>query len=180
MENGKTIDIRDARTARELAKAKASAPQESAGMPEALVRDVEQRASGILFRHADRRRVEDSAVRATMRALEDCEAIVKVGFEGSRLVLARRRKGDVIDDPECDALYETLDSGVYKRFDVLSGGKYGYRWMKLCGSLAEDIEESLRNLMKEMTEEELSSIAADAAFQSVMRKQRSSSPRPSM
>lgn len=111
-----------------------------------------------------------AAAEAILRALGDRAGFARFGDGPVPMMLAKRAKGGTIDDPECDGLYETLSSGIFRRFVAESGGTRSFRWLYLCPASPEHLAAALGHDLDAMDETALRSIPSDAAFQVYKRR----------
>jgi hypothetical protein len=89
-------------------------------------------------------------------------------FSGTEheLVLRAARKGDIIEDPECDADFQALESGIFQRCKVTShGALMRLCWMFLCSS--DDLPDVLAHHPAVIDDTDIGAIGFDACWQSI-------------
>lgn len=116
---------------------------------------------------------------AVKNALKDGPSILRLDDENGEVVLCKRNRGEDIDDPDCDQLFEALSDGVYSRFRKISGNKEGFTWMMVCGADETSIDQYLEHSFKERSDLELAALGVQAVFQSAKHKDPSLGRRPS-
>jgi hypothetical protein len=90
---------------------------------------------------------------------------LKFGEGEDQLVLAYRKKGAAIEDEACDQDFEALQTGVYRRFRKISGGREGFTWMRLCSIEEDDIRDALIERFNAMSHVDIESVPLDATYQ---------------
>lgn len=111
----------------------------------------------------------NSLIGVLHRTLMKSNRMVKIPVRETEIVLGYFSAFDKIDDPDCEEIFETRASGVFKRFTVYSGDQSRYTWMRLCGLDKEELKASLDPYFDDMTENDLEAIKVSLLFQSVKR-----------
>jgi hypothetical protein len=89
---------------------------------------------------------------------------LRLGIENDAPMIAVRARGETIEDPECEDVYEALESGVFKRCVMTSGDVTSWRWLRFCGRDQDSIEAVLDRLADvELDERALDAIAFSLA-----------------
>ena len=107
---------------------------------------------------------------AVKNALKDGPAILRLDDENGEIALCKRNRGEEIDDPDCDQLFEALSDGVYFRFRKTNGDNESFIWMMVCGADETSIERYLERSFKERSDPELAALGVQAVFQSAKHK----------
>jgi hypothetical protein len=90
---------------------------------------------------------------------------LKFGEGPEQLALAYRKKGAVIEDDACEDAFEALQTGVYRRFRKISGGREGFTWMRMSSIEGDDIRDALIEHFNAMSHVDIESLPLDAAYQ---------------
>lgn len=104
------------------------------------------------------------AVDALLRSLPRIP-FLRFGDGADTLALAYRKKGALIEDPDCDQDFEVLQPGVYQRFRKVSGAVEGFTWMRIGALAEEDLRFSLIERLNAMSYVEIESLPLDAGWQ---------------
>jgi len=116
-----------------------------------------------------------AAARAIVKALRRAEGdFLKFGEGDRQVVLALRRRGEEIDDPDCDQVFQALDGGVFRRVRaVSSGGEESFRWLHIGPCLDDYLADVLRSDLEAMPREDLQALPWAFAFATVVSSIRS-------
>lgn len=113
--------------------------------------------------------------------LKACEALIKnlvVGLpmykmetESGDICLAYRKPGEVIDDPDCVELYQALEGGIFRRFNIYRGDEVGHRWMRLGPAEPEFLASALSSDFDTMSDLDIEAIPVSLAFTKYKREE---------
>lgn len=113
-----------------------------------------------------------AAATAIVKALRRAEGdFLRFGDGDGQVVLALRRRGDEIDDPECGHVFRALEGGVFRRVRaVSSSGEETFRWLHLGPCLEDFLADVLRPDLEAMRREDLKAVPLELAFSSVVSR----------
>lgn len=111
------------------------------------------------------------ACESIVSALKKSLPFVKVGDDESAIHLAYRRRGEAIDDPDCEVVYEALEDGVFKRFDMYRGEQHSFKWMRLGPPDASFLASALDADFNQMSDLDVEAIPAGLAFSLYKREE---------
>lgn len=104
------------------------------------------------------------------KLLEENNGFVNVPLDGNRkLVLCYRGVKEEIDDPECDHVFQTLSAGVFRRFEVQSGCKTTYTWMRFTSLDPHEFSSDFQGDFDGLSNQDIEGVAASLVFQKVQR-----------
>ncbi|NTF17219.1 hypothetical protein G6L37_02085 [Agrobacterium rubi] len=99
---------------------------------------------------------------------------LKFGEGENQLVLCYRKRGQIIEDEECDSDSEALQSGVFRRFRKISGDVEGFTWMRISSISDDEILDALIERFHSMSHVDIESLPLDAAYQVMQYEQATS------
>lgn len=111
------------------------------------------------------------ACESIVSVLKKSLPFVKVGDDEGAIHLAYRRRGEVIDDPDCEVVYEALEDGVFKRFDMYRGQQHSFKWMRLGPADADFLASALDADFDQMSDLDVEAIPAGLAFSVYKREE---------
>lgn len=92
------------------------------------------------------------------------------------LTLRFCHKNDVIDDHECNVLFEALETAIYRRYIRIADDAKSFIWMRLCHS--DELEAVLTPMIMKLNHLERESILLDSAFQKMQRDDQDAKDKP--
>jgi hypothetical protein len=107
------------------------------------------------------------AVRAIISSFQGGIPFLRFGEGEEALVLAYRRRGAEIDDPECDQLFVAMDDAVYKRCVKESGGERSFVYLAYSPLSADHLDDALAATFDSLSHETMEILPMDAAHQSM-------------
>lgn len=107
------------------------------------------------------------AVRAIISSFQGGIPFLKFGEGDDALVLAYRKRGAEIDDPECDQLFVAMDDAVYKRCVKESGGERSFVYLAFSPLAADHMDDALAATFDSLSYETMEIMPMDAAHQSI-------------
>lgn len=105
------------------------------------------------------------AVRSIVTSFQAGIPFLKFGDGADALVLAYRRRGAEIDDPDCDQLYVAMADAVYKRCIKISGGEKSFTYMAYSPLSADHLDDALAATFDSLPFETMEIMPMDAAYQ---------------
>ncbi len=112
--------------------------------------------------------LKSAAVRSIISSFKEGIPFLRFGEGNEALVLAYRKRGEEIDDPDCDNLFEALQQGVFKRCLKISGDRTEFVYLYFAPLTDEYLDDALSPSLEALPPEVLETIPYDCAFQ-VMR-----------
>lgn len=106
-------------------------------------------------------------MRAIISSFQGGIPFLKFGEGPEALVLAYRKRGAEIDDPECDQLFVAMDDAVYKRCIKESGGERTFVYLAYSPLEADCLDDALAITFDSLSYETMEILPMDAAHQSM-------------
>lgn len=107
------------------------------------------------------------AARAIVQAFSKGIPFLKFGDGAEALVLAYRKTGEVIEDPDSKDCFEVLESGVFKRCIRQRGDERSYTYLRFSSLEPEQLQGALSSSFESLPFETMEILPMDAAFQSM-------------
>jgi hypothetical protein len=107
------------------------------------------------------------AVRAIVSSFQAGIPFLKFGDGNDALVLAYRKRGEEIDDPDCDQLYVAMDDAVFKRCIKESGGERSFTYLAYSPLSSDYLDDALAATFDALPFETMEIMPMDAAHQTM-------------
>jgi hypothetical protein len=111
-------------------------------------------------------------------AMKDGPSILVLETDDGNEAFCYRRKGEEIDDPECEDVYQAQASGVYFRAVRMRGEEKDHVWLFACDGDEYSIDSFLEHRYLNRSELELAGMAVQTTFQIAKHKDPSLGRRP--
>lgn len=105
----------------------------------------------------------NSMISVIQNSLEKTSGFVEVPLDDVEIVLCYRKFNEMIDDPECDEVFQALAPGVFRRFTIQTGKDIRFTWMRV--SSLDDLSSSLKRDFEGFTDQQLDAIKVSIIFQ---------------
>ena len=107
------------------------------------------------------------AVNAIISSFQGGIPFLKFGEGDDALVLAYRKRGQEIDDPQCDQLFVAMDDAVFKRCIKETGGERSFTYLAYSPLAADHLDDALAATFDNLPFETMEIMPMDAAYQSM-------------
>lgn len=115
---------------------------------------------------------------AFKNAMKDGPSILLLDTDTGNEAFCYRRKGEEIDDPDCEDTFEALANGIYFRAVRMRGEERGHVWLFGCDNDEHSIDTFLEERYFGRSDLELAGMAIQTSFQIAKHKDPSLGRRP--